>query len=236
KFSRLERYTGEGLHGEGAWDIDGQERLVAVVLGPQYGPMTTMMVEDAMRFANRRGYDDLVFAAFSFDSEAQAAIQDEAHGRLHLHMAQIRPDVLMGDLLKTTVSSQLFTVSGTPRVVLHERKNGEFQVEVQGVDIYDPITNSVRSTGADKVAGWFLDSDYDGRTFCITQAFFPDKSAWDKLSKALTGKVEASAFEAFSGKISLPFSPGEHSRVAVKVIDPRGNEVMRVLRLGRGYE
>jgi adenine-specific DNA-methyltransferase len=73
-----------------------------------------------------------------------------------------------------------------------------------------------------------VDSDYDGRTFCITQAFFPDKSAWEKLSKALNGVVDAERFESLSGTKSLPFPPGKHSCVAVKVIDPSGNEVMKV--------
>ena len=174
------------------------------------------------------GCPDLVFAAFSFDAAAQASIQSNPNKRLTLHMAQIRPDVNMGDLLKTTTASQLFTVSGTPRIALRDVADGECVVEMQGVDIYDPITNSVRSAGADKVAAWFIDGDYDGRTFCITQAFFPDKKAWDKLAKALTGKIDADIFAAFSGTVSLPFRPGR--QIAVKVIDPRGNEVMWVRR------
>jgi adenine-specific DNA-methyltransferase len=231
KLSRLERCTVEGLHAEGEWEIDGSERKVAVTLGPQYGPLTAMMVEEAMRFANRRGYDDLVFAAFSFDGEAQAVIQEESAGRLHLHMAQIRPDVNMDGLLKTTASSQLFTVSGTPRVHLRALEGGEFEIDMEGVDIYDPVENTIRSAGKDKIAAWFIDGDYDGRTFCISQAFFPDKKAWEKLSKALTGKIDTEVFEFFSGSVSLPFAAGKYQRAAVKVIDPRGNEVMRVFKL-----
>lgn len=87
-----------------------------------------------------------------------------------------------------------------------------------------------------RVAAWFVDSDYDGRTFCITEAFFPDRSAWEKLAKALKAVVEESAFEALSGTVSLPFAAGGHARVAVKVIDPRGNEVMRLLRLDGARE
>jgi adenine-specific DNA-methyltransferase len=102
---------------------------------------------------------------------------------------------------------------------------------VEGVDIYDPIENTIHATCADKIAAWFLDSDYDGQTFCITQAFFPDPSAWDKIARALKSSVEPERFAAFSGTKSLTFSKGEHGRVAVKVIDPRGNEVMRVVRL-----
>jgi adenine-specific DNA-methyltransferase len=144
-------------------------------------------------------------------------------------LAHIRPDVNMGDLLKTTPSSQLFTVFGLPRVELKEASAGEWVVEMQGVDIYDPVENTIQSSRADKVAAWFLDSDYDGQTFCISQAFFPDSSAWDKLAKALKTAVDPQRFEAFSGTTSLPFTAGKHKRIAVKVIDPRGNEVMRVM-------
>ena len=103
---------------------------------------------------------------------------------------------------------------------------------MEGVDIYNPVDNTVSSAGADKVAAWFVDSDYDGRTFCITQAFFPDKNAWNKIARDLKGVIDAESFETFSGTESLPFPAGKHACVAVKVIDPRGNEVMRVHNLG----
>jgi len=235
KFDRLEKYPSPGLHAEGNWTSDGIERHVAVMIAPQYGSLTARMVEDGIRFAAKRGFDELVFAGFSFDGAAQGAIQEDPDPHLRLHMAQIRPDVNMGDLLKTTTSSQIFTVSGTPRTKLIELDTGELQAEMEGVDIYDPVTNSVRSTGAEKVAAWFVDADYDGRCFCITQAFFPDKKAWEKLSKALVGTVDPERFEAFAGTVSLPFPKGKHGRVAIKVIDPRGNEVMRVHKVGGGY-
>jgi len=155
---------------------------------------------------------------------------------IKLHMAQIRPDVNMGDLLKTTVSSQLFTVSGSPRTRIEKQDDGQFVVHMEGVDIYDPVTNSVRSTGAEKVAAWFLDSDYDGRCFCVCQAFFPDKSAWERLGKALGATLDAEAFSRLSGTVSLPFTTGSHKQMAIKVIDPRGNEVMRVHKIGGTYD
>ncbi len=105
---------------------------------------------------------------------------------------------------------------------------------MEGVDIYDPVKNVIQSTKAGKVACWLLDGDYDGQTFCVTQAFFPDKSAWQKLAKALGGKdgaIDEEAFETLSGTVSLPFAVGTYKRAAVKVIDPRGNEVMKVVGL-----
>jgi adenine-specific DNA-methyltransferase len=86
----------------------------------------------------------------------------------------------------------------------------------------------VESSNASKVAAWFLDSDYDGQCFCVSQAFFPDSKAWEKIAKALGSKDDEATFEAFAGTTSLPFMLGKHRRVAIKVIDPRGNEVMGI--------
>ena len=236
KFGVLDPLEDGILHAEGSWEGDDVERNVAVVFGPQHGPVTAMQVEECLPIASRRGYDELVFAGFSFDGTAQATIQADPHPRVRIHMAHINPDVTMGDLLKETPSSQLFTVFGAPRTGIETTGNGEYIVKMEGVDIYNPVENTVSSAGGDKVAAWFLDSDYDGRTFCITQAFFPDKKAWDKIARALKGVIDTERFEKFSGTESLPFPAGEHQRVAVKVIDPRGNEVMRVHDLGeRGY-
>ena len=244
KFTRLDPIyaTGSsaGIHAEGRWvnlgesddDPEG-DATVGVVFGPQYGPITAKMIEEVIKPAARR-YDDLVFAGFSFDGPAQAVI-DEGVPRLRLHIAHIRPDVNpgMNGLLKEQPGSQLFTVFGRPRTTVKGPDgDGMYTVEMEGVDVYDPVNNSVVDTGAAKVAAWFVDGDYDGRTFCITQAFFPDRSAWEKLSKALTGVVDPERFELFSGTVSLPFAAGKYKCVAVKVIDPRGNEVMRVHALG----
>ena len=233
KFATLDPLEGNVLHAEGSWEDDATERLVAVVFGPQHGPVTAMQVEECLPIASRRGYDELVFAGFSFDGAAQAIIQEDPNPRVRIHIAHINPDVAMGGLLKETPSTQLFTVFGMPRTALKETANGEYIVKMEGVDIYNPVNNTVSSAGADKVAAWFVDSDYDGRTFCITQAFFPDKKAWDKIARALKGVIDEDQFEKFSGTESFPFPVGEHACVAVKVIDPRGNEVMSVHNLGQ---
>jgi adenine-specific DNA-methyltransferase len=204
-----------------------------VSIGPRIGNVSDFQVEKALRQANLKGFQDLLFAGFGFDAVAQAVIQEnseELEG-VQTHLFLIRPDVVMTDLLKNSAASQLFTAMGLPRTTLERLPNGEFSVQMNGVDIYDPVTNALIPTGADKVAAWFVDSDYDGRCFCITQAFFPDESAWEKLAKALRSTVDEGLMGAFSGTRSLPFKAGKHQRVAVKVIDPRGNEVMAVHRL-----
>ncbi len=241
-FSRLLRLAdGFGIHAEGRWvpkgetdaDPDGVA-TVGVVFGPQYGPFTVQMLEKLIKPAQRR-YDALVIAAFNFTAEVQDLADNHQVKDFRIHVAHIAPSVNpgMNGLLKEQPGSQLFTVFGQPRTLLQGPDGrGEFTVVMEGVDIYDPVNNIIRSTEDSKVAAWFLDGDYDDRTFCITQAFFPDKSAWEKLSKALGGVVDPERFEALSGTISLPFPPGKHKCAAVKVIDPRGNEVMQVHRLG----
>ena len=202
KFSSLEALAdGSTLHAKGTWGEGGEERRVAVMFGPQYGPLIVPMVEEGIRMAARRGFDELVFAAFGFDGAAQAVISEDPDPKLRIHMAQIRPDVNMGDLLKTTVASQLFTVSGSPRTSLKKLKDGQFIVKMEGVDLYDPVSNSVRSTGAEKVAAWFLDIDYDGRCFCVCQAFFPDASAWEKMAGRLGGRWTRARWKSSPGRL-----------------------------------
>ena len=228
QFATLDAREGDVLHAEGTWSHAESDRSVAVVFGPQHGAVTSVQVEQCVRAAYRRGYDELVFAGFSFDGAAQAAIQADPDPELRIHIAHINPDVAMGDLLKETPSTQLFTVFGLPRTKLEDTDDGRHIVTMAGVDIYDPVKNQVFSANADKVAAWFVDTDYDGRTFCISQAFFPNKRAWSKIARALKGIVDSERFEQLSGTVSLPFSAGLHGKVAVKVIDARGNEVMRV--------
>lgn len=255
KWSRLEPLfetagaaSALGFHAEGRWtavgehdkDPDGRNN-VAVAFGPQYGPVTGPMVVELLRNAHRRGYDHIVIAGFNFDGAAQTEADSQANPKVKVHLAHIRPDINpgMNGLLKESPQpggGQLFTVFGQPRIEVRPSKSepGLFEADMLGVDLYDPVRDEVRSADAGKIAAWFLDSDYDGVTFCITQAFFPDRSAWDKLARALNGKdgpIDADRFEALSGTTSLPFPPGKHNRIAVKVIDPRGNEVMAVERL-----
>ena len=191
KFRRLEPTTGAALvHAEGEWMNGASEsEAVAVSIGPQAGNVTALQVEEVVRHANRAGYDDVVFAGFGFDAAAQEAIQNAAHPNLRLHMALINPDAAMGDLLKTQPGSQIFSVFSAPRVVGPKRvDDGDYVVEVEGMDVYDPVSNTIYPTDRERIAAWFIDTDYDGRTFCICQAFFPDQSKWKKLARALGGK------------------------------------------------
>ena len=136
-----------------------------------------------------------------------------------------------GNLLKTTSTSQLFSVFGEPDIENTKNEDGKYVISLHGVDIYNPLDGATHSENSDKVAAWFIDTDYNGRTFCIVQAFFPDKSSWKKLEKALKGSLNQDRFEMLTGKESIPFKEGKYKKAAVKVIDQRGNEVMKVLDL-----
>ncbi|HEX6017757.1 MAG TPA: hypothetical protein VFZ28_06635, partial [Burkholderiaceae bacterium] len=163
-----------------------------------------------------------------------------AMSQLKLHMALIRPDVAMGELLKTQPGSQLFMVFSAPRVK-PPVKLGDVQwtIEVEGMDVYDPVGGALHPTSRDRIAAWFVDTDYDSRTFCICQAFFPDHKKWDRLARALgdKGVVDEARFDELTGYTTLPFArppalpAGRPWRVAVKVIDPRGNEGLRVVTM-----
>jgi adenine-specific DNA-methyltransferase len=223
------------LHAEAEARQNDNILRVAISFGPQHGPVTAFQVQEAVPTARLNGYHILIFAGFAFDPEAQALIQKVPVSGLQVHFANIAPDVLVGDLLKTTRASQIFTVFGQPDVRVEKQKDGTFVVELRGVDIYDPLAGEVQSTRGEDVAAWFLDTDYDGKTFHICQAFFPgDPDAWEKLQRALKATIPEEAFERMRGTVSFPFQPGEHRRIAVKVIDFRGNEVVRVIFLGNG--
>ena len=226
-----------GVGASGARPSQAERRSalrVAVSFGPRHGPVTAIQTHEAAQTASVNGYDVLVLAGFSVDPEAQAFIQKTPIKNLIIHFANVNPDVLVGDLLKTSRASQLFTVFGSPDVKLEKQNDGSYVARLLGVDIYDPNTGELHQSRGEDVAAWFLDQDYDGYTFCISQAFFPsDSGAWEKLERALKGTLDPEKFEALRGTVSLPFQPGSHKRVAIKAIDMRGNEAVRVLNLAQ---
>jgi len=230
EFEALEKEAGKSYHAKGRWKgkADGPD-TVAVVFGPQYGPINAPLAVEAIESARAiKEITDIVLAGFSFDAAAQEKAKQLDSPAFRVHLAHIRPDVSPGmqGLLKETPNSQLFTVFGQPEIQILPAGDGEYKVQMDGVCVYNPLTGAIEDTSNKKVAAWFLDTDYDGRCFCVSQAFFPDKTAWERIARALGGSVPEGAFEAFT--TSWPFKLGQHKRIAVKVIDPRGNEVMAI--------
>ncbi|WP_281660204.1 site-specific DNA-methyltransferase [Microvirgula aerodenitrificans] len=226
------------LHAEAA-DADGKR--IAIVFGPESGAISADMVFEAAREAHFLHYDQLYFFAFAIQAKARELIEERNKDgapklRIQCTYVTVTPDVAMSDLLKTTRASEIFSVTGLPDVKLTklQQKNnaGEalYQVDVNGLDVFNPASMEQESVEGENLPCWMLDTDYDpSGSFYATQVFFPKTSAWDNLKKSLKTDFDESAWSHLAGTTSEPFVLGSRRRIAVKVIDERGNELMRVI-------
>lgn len=207
-----------------------------VVFAGEYGPLDQREVELALKATmeekDRPAY--LIFAAFQFDPEASKDIDMIDIPNLKVLKAQMNIDLLTEDLRKKRSSNQSYWLIGQPAIELIKAPKGGYQVVVRGFDYYNPGTGETESGGINRVALWQLDTDYDERTMVPSQVFFPqgdEKRGWAKLAKALNGTVDEELLEFFSSDTSLPFTPGEHKKIAVKIIDNRGIESLVIKEL-----
>lgn len=241
-FSRVEPLGGtRWLHAD-AETKNGKSERVVISFGPDYAPLESRQVEMAWEEARtlHPKPEILVFAAFQFDPEAAKDIDEltkEKTGMTFL-TAQMNADLLTDDLKKKRSSNQSFWLVGRPDVDIQQLKSGndkgKYRAEVRGFDYYNTRTGSIESGGAEKIAMWLLDPDYDGRSLYPRQVFFPmadEDEGWAKLARNLKAEIDPELVEAYRGTVSLPFEAGEHKRVAVKVIDDRGIESLKVVPL-----
>jgi adenine-specific DNA-methyltransferase len=241
-FSRVEPLGGtRWLHADAETKGVKPERVV-ICFGPDYAPLEQRVVEMAWEEARtlHPKPDILVFAAFQFDAEAAKDIDEltkEKTGMTFL-TAQMNADLLTDDLKKKRSSNQSFWLVGRPDVELTQIKSGgnkgKYQARVNGFDYYDTRSGTIVSGDTKNIAMWLLDTDYDGRSLYPRQVFFPladDEEGWAKLAKNLKAEIDPELIEAYRGTESLPFEPGEHKRIAVKVIDDRGIESLKVIPL-----
>ncbi len=217
--------------------VNGLDKSVAFVFGPENGAISEKLVHDAAFEAHGKGYSHLYVIGFAIQPNARNLIDNcEAVMSIPATYVQATPDLMMGDLLKTMRSSQIFSVCGLPEVKVRRIKikgNGaiQYEVELVGLDVFDPIEMKSDHQPGDDVPAWFLDTDYNGLCFHVSQAFFPRTSAWDSLKRALRGTYDEAVWDHLAGTISAPFEAGEQGQIAVKVIDDRGNELMVVKSL-----
>jgi adenine-specific DNA-methyltransferase len=224
------------LSAEAGIEPDGAP--AAIVFGPENGAVSEKLVFEAAREAHMKHFDHLLVVGFAIEPNARALVEKvEQLVGIPATYVQATPDLVMGDLLKTMRSSQLFSVAGLPDVAIRkadpEEKGGpqRYEVELLGLDTFDPTTfEAQHRTGAD-VPAWFLDTAWNGMSFHVSQAFFPRTGAWDNLRKALKTELEDSVWEHLAGTTSAPFGEGGSREVAVKVIDDRGNELLVVKSL-----
>jgi len=207
---------------------------VAVSFGPEHVALEQRQVEIAMREAGDLFPlpKMLVFCAFNFDPEAAKDI-DNIRGipALKVHM---NTDLLTEDLKKGRASNQSFWLMGQPDIEVHEHKGGKLQVEVHGFDYFDTKTGELKSGGKKNIAMWQLDTDYDNRSLFARQIFFPmadKKDGWYKLKKDIRAELNEDLLDQFHGTKSIPFEPGDNRCIAVKIVDDRGIESLKVIRL-----
>jgi adenine-specific DNA-methyltransferase len=210
---------------------DGLKK-VAVSIGPEFGSVDDDFIREASKVAKKFA-DLLVVAATSFDGSA-FSIPLQVNG-LQVMKVKINPDLSMGDLLKKTGVGNLFLAFGEPQVKVKEVKDG-YTVEIVGVDVYDPVKGEIRSSGSGdpehEIAAWFIDINYNGESFFVTHAYFlgADKP-YEKLKKALRADINEDAWDELYSTISRPFSKPKSGKIAVKVINHYGDEVMKIIEI-----
>jgi adenine-specific DNA-methyltransferase len=239
-FSRVEPLAGtRWLHADAETKGKTADRVV-ISFGNEYAPLDTRQVEMAWEEARTLNPKPaiLVFAAFEFDPEAAKDIDGMTKEKMGMTFltAQMNADLLTEDLKKKRASNQSFWLVGRPDVDLRAVKTGEhkgkLEIEVRGFDYYNTRTGTIDSGDTSRIAMWLFDPDYDGRSLFPRQVFFPmadEDGGWARLAKNLKAEIDSELIEAYRGTVSLPFEPGPHKRVAVKVIDDRGIESLKVV-------
>jgi len=215
-----------------------ERESVALVFGPENGSISERLVYEGAREAHARSYSQVIFIGFAVEAGARELVEKcvDLVGIPAVYV-QATPDLVMGDLLKTMRSSQIFSVTGLPDVAVRKlppEQKGDpprYQVELRGLDVFDPTTMTTDHRDGSDVPAWFLDTNYNDLCFLVSQAFFPRTSAWENLRRALAGSYEDSVWEHLAGTTSAPFLAGEDRKIAVKVIDDRGNELLVVKSL-----
>jgi adenine-specific DNA-methyltransferase len=232
------RPPGQSLMLSAEAGIESNGASAAIVFGPENGAISERLVYEAASETRMKRHDHLLVIGFAIEPAARTLVEKiEQLMGIHATYVQATPDLVMGDLLKAMRSSQLFSVSGLPDVTIRKLEPEEkgapprYEVELLGLDTFDPTTFVAEHRSGDDVPAWFLDTAWNGLSFHVSQAFFPRTSAWDNLKKALRAEFDDSVWEHLSGTISAPFTEADSRDVAVKVIDDRGNELLVVKSL-----
>ena len=234
KFSSLETLPGTiCLHATGT--LDSGERVL-VSFGPEHAALEQRQVEHALHEAEhlRPTAKFIVFCAFTFDPEAAKDIDETKWAGVTLLKAQMNTDLLTDDLKKARSSNQSFWLMGQPDVDVRRNKDSTYVVEVNGFDYFDTAKGELVSGGKTKIAMWLLDTNYDDRSLFPHQVFFPmagKDDGWKKLKRDIRAELDESQLDKFHGTVSLPFAIGENKKVAVKIVDDRGIESLKVIPL-----
>ncbi|MCC6907012.1 MAG: site-specific DNA-methyltransferase [Phycisphaerales bacterium] len=233
KFDSLEVMANPWLHAQGTFaEKDGSEKRVAICIGPEHGTVGSQLIKEAAKEAVKGvGFDVLLICGFAFDP----SVTEEAkrYGDLIVLPARMNPDLAMGDeLLKKTGAGNLFMVFGEPDIDIKKAKDGTVTVEIRGLDVYDPTTGAIRSSSTDDIACWFIDTNYNGESFFVRHAYFTGADEpYKRLQRALRAEVDEDAWSELYSTVSRPFDKPSTGRIAIKVINHYGDEVMQVFEI-----
>jgi adenine-specific DNA-methyltransferase len=255
-FASLDRYAGAYLQAIGEQDAedDATEAApyrVGIAIGPQYGTVSQKFIKDASREAIRAGdLDLLAILGFAFDAKATevtesdgltveatdegfASVAGERQvGRIRVLLVRMNVDLLMGEDLAKTGAGNLFTVFGEPDIELRNTDAGQLVVELNGVDVFDPTTGEVRSGDTSQIALWMIDTKYNEESFFVRHCYFTGgNDPYKRLKTALNSEIDAEAWDSLYRTESRPFDRPETGKIAVKVINDYGDEVMKVFEV-----
>ena len=236
EFTSLRSWPGRMIAAEGSYleTESGEDRRAGILVGPEFGSVSRPDLVEAAREAADAGFDVLISCAFSYDAHAS---EFSSLGRIPVLKARMNADLHMAEDLKNTGKGNLFVIFGEPDIEILPvpSANGgaeQLQVKLNGVDVFDPQTGKVRSDSADGIACWFIDTDYDGESFFVRHAYFLGANdPYKSLKTTLKAEIDRDAWETLRSDISRPFDRPGSGRIAVKVINHLGDEVMKVFRV-----
>ena len=232
EFSKLETISGtQWVHSIGETK-DKNPKVAAISFGPKHHLLGKIQVARVLEEADRLMPKPslIIFAAYQFDPEASKEIDNIKWKGVDLIKIQMNTDLLVDDLKGKRKTNESFWLIGQPDIELKKLKNNEFQIKVVGFDYLNPKTSEIESGGIEKISMWLLDTNYDGQSFFPSQIFFSsNKNDWSKLAKTLNAEIDEEKILKYKGTVSLPFKLGEQQRVAVKIIDNRAIESIKII-------
>ena len=228
-FTALTPWPGELVCAEGRYLESEAEKRAAIFIGPEFGTVQRADLVASAREAGDAGFDVLIACAFNYEAHATELTK---LGRIPVLKARMNADLHMAEDLKNTGKGNLFVIFGEPDIDLLPEPDGRLRVKVKGVDVFDPSTGEVRSDGADGIACWFIDTDYNEESFFVRHAYFLGANdPYKALKTTLKAEINQEAWETLHGDTSRPFGKPTSGRIAVKVINHLGDEVMKVFRV-----
>jgi adenine-specific DNA-methyltransferase len=229
-FESLDGWPGVLLAGKGTYrDADGTLKTAGIFIGPEFGTVTRVDLVEAARECADAGFNVLISCAFNY--EAQSTEFDKL-GPIPVLKARLNADLHMQQDLANSGKGNLFVIFGEPDIDILHAPDDQIQVKINGVDVFDPSTGEVRSDEPDNIACWFIDSDYNEESFFVRQAYFLGQNdPYKSLKTSLKAEIDQNAWESLNSDVSVPFAKPSSGRIAVKVINHLGDEVMKVYRV-----